>query len=68
VIDPAAFTRTAVDGAVVTVDPDRHGFAVNCTDCGYVCSDPADEPWVREQAEIHEGWHEAGYEHAADTR
>lgn len=64
----AVWTRTAVDGAVVTVVPDRHGFAVQCTVCGYVCSDAQDQPWAREQADIHEGWHEAEYERPAAIR
>lgn len=62
------FRREAVDGAVVTVAPDSHGFAVTCTVCGFVCSDAQDEPWAREQAEIHEGWHEDEYQRLAALR
>jgi hypothetical protein len=54
--------RTAVDGAVVSVDSEPSGWAVNCTVCGYVCSDPDDERWIEDQAEHHEGWHETEYE------
>jgi hypothetical protein len=54
--------RTAVDGAVITVDRGTNGWALNCTVCGYVMSEPDDERYVDEQAAHHEGWHEAEYQ------
>jgi hypothetical protein len=54
----------AVDGAVVTVDREPHGFAINCTQCGFVMGSPSDDGLLDQDAEHHAGWHDA--EHARE--
>lgn len=64
----SSWQRTAVDGAVVTVDRESDSsFALNCTVCGYVTSDP-EERYVEGIAEHHEGWHEAEYKRVQARR
>lgn len=64
----AEWRRTASDWAVVTVNRESDvSFAVNCTVCGYVTSDP-EEPYVEEIAGHHVGWHDAEYEREQSRR
>lgn len=58
--DPPATGQqfTALDGAVVRIVPEKTGYRVDCSTCGYVMSGSAAETdFIAGEASTHVGWH-----------